>query len=71
VVYVVPVEAQAQKTFENLKTLIKDYLNKEVCLLTGQASIDNKLIEKSDLVISKPEYWDIISRRWKQRKYFK
>ena len=34
-------------------------------------NIDNKLIEKSDIVISKPEYWDIFSRRWKQRKFFK
>ena len=28
------------------------------------------LMEKYDVIISKPEYWDILSRRWKQRKVF-
>lgn len=66
-----PVESLCLKNYQLLKPLFKDFLNKDVCMLTGQTNIDNKLIEKHDLIISKPEYWDIVSRRWKQRKYFK
>jgi pre-mRNA-splicing helicase BRR2 len=40
-------------------------------MLTGQTNQDVKLIEQADLVITKPEFWDQVSRRWKQRKFFK
>jgi len=27
-----------------------------------------KLLEKGEIIVSTPEHWDVISRRWKQRK---
>ena len=42
--------------------------HKKVVLLTGQMNIDLKALEKSDIIISSPETWDVVSRRWKQRK---
>ncbi|CAF1711235.1 unnamed protein product [Brassica oleracea var. botrytis] len=37
--------------------------------LTGETALDLKLLEKSQIIISTPEKWDALSRRWKQRKY--
>ncbi|WMV35431.1 hypothetical protein MTR67_028816 [Solanum verrucosum] len=37
--------------------------------LTGETTTDLKLLEKGQLIISTPERWDALSRRWKQRKY--
>ena len=34
----------------------------------GETSTDLKLLAKGNIIISTPERWDIISRRWKQRK---
>lgn len=37
-------------------------------MLTGETAIDLKLLAKAQLIVSTPEHWDILSRRWKQRK---
>ena len=36
--------------------------------LTGETATDLKLLEKSTILVSTPQRWDLISRRWKQRK---
>uniref|UniRef100_A0A6Q2XD83 U5 small nuclear ribonucleoprotein 200 kDa helicase n=1 Tax=Esox lucius TaxID=8010 RepID=A0A6Q2XD83_ESOLU len=46
----------------------QDALNKKVVLLTGETSTDLKLLGKGDIIVSTPDKWDILSRRWKQRK---
>lgn len=46
----------------------QDVLSKKVVLLTGETSTDLKLLGKGDIIISTPDKWDILSRRWKQRK---
>ena len=43
-------------------------LGKKVALLTGETATDLKLIAKANIIISTPINWDILSRRWKQRK---
>lgn len=43
-------------------------LGKKVILLTGETGTDLKLLAKGNVVISTPEKWDVLSRRWKQRK---
>ncbi|CAF0874013.1 unnamed protein product, partial [Didymodactylos carnosus] len=43
-------------------------IEKKVVLLTGETATDLKLIAKGDIIISTPEHWDMLSRRWKQRK---
>eukprot|EP00281_Chroomonas_sp_CCMP1168_P020883 CAMPEP_0206228716 /NCGR_PEP_ID=MMETSP0047_2-20121206/9314_1 /ASSEMBLY_ACC=CAM_ASM_000192 /TAXON_ID=195065 /ORGANISM="Chroomonas mesostigmatica_cf, Strain CCMP1168" /LENGTH=2146 /DNA_ID=CAMNT_0053651971 /DNA_START=50 /DNA_END=6487 /DNA_ORIENTATION=+ len=42
--------------------------NIRVAALTGETSADLKILEKNNVIISTPESWDILSRRWKQRK---
>ena len=46
----------------------QDRLRKKVELLTGETSTDLKLLGKGSVIVSTPEKWDILSRRWKQRK---
>ena len=36
--------------------------------LTGETAADVKLLEKGNLIVATPEHWDMLSRRWKQRK---
>ncbi len=43
-------------------------LGKKVVTMTGETAVDLKLLAKGNLVLSTPQNWDIISRRWKQRK---
>ena len=39
-----------------------------MALLTGDTATDLKLLAKANILISIPEHWDVLSRRWKQRK---
>jgi pre-mRNA-splicing helicase BRR2 len=41
---------------------------KEIVSLTGETSADLRLLEKGDVIICTPTQWDLISRRWRQRK---
>ncbi|ORY79259.1 Sec63 Brl domain-domain-containing protein [Leucosporidium creatinivorum] len=41
---------------------------KEIVALTGETSADIRLLEKGDVIVCTPGQWDLISRRWKQRK---
>lgn len=41
---------------------------KEVVGLTGETSADLRLLEMADVVVCTPEHWDVLSRRWRQRK---
>ncbi|CAO3589811.1 unnamed protein product [Absidia cylindrospora] len=43
-------------------------LGKTVVALTGETSADLKLLEQGDIVVCTPTQWDMMSRRWKQRK---
>jgi pre-mRNA-splicing helicase BRR2 len=43
-------------------------LNKKLAVLTGETATDLKLLTKANIVVSTPGNWDILSRRWKQRK---
>ncbi|KAL1920366.1 uncharacterized protein VTP21DRAFT_743 [Calcarisporiella thermophila] len=41
---------------------------KTIVSLTGETSADLKLLERGDVIACTPSQWDVISRRWKQRK---
>ncbi|ODQ78795.1 hypothetical protein BABINDRAFT_167978 [Babjeviella inositovora NRRL Y-12698] len=41
---------------------------KEIAKLTGELAVDIKLVNASHLVLATPEQFDLVSRRWKQRK---
>uniref|UniRef100_A0A8C5MLF8 U5 small nuclear ribonucleoprotein 200 kDa helicase n=1 Tax=Leptobrachium leishanense TaxID=445787 RepID=A0A8C5MLF8_9ANUR len=67
-VYITPMEALAEQVFMDWFEKFQDRLYKKVVLLTGETSTDLKLLGKGNIIISTPEKWDILSRRWKQRK---
>uniref|UniRef100_A0A8C7M9Q2 U5 small nuclear ribonucleoprotein 200 kDa helicase n=1 Tax=Oncorhynchus kisutch TaxID=8019 RepID=A0A8C7M9Q2_ONCKI len=67
-VYITPMEALAEQVFVDWHQKFQDALNKKVVLLTGETSTDLKLLGKGDIIVSTPDKWDILSRRWKQRK---
>lgn len=41
---------------------------KTILSLTGETSADLKILERGDVILATPGQWDVISRRWKQRK---
>lgn len=58
----------SSQVFVDWHQKFQDILNKKVVLLTGETSTDLKLLGKGDIIVSTPDKWDILSRRWKQRK---
>ncbi|CAN0921129.1 DExH-box ATP-dependent RNA helicase DExH12 [Linum grandiflorum] len=68
-VYIAPLEAIAKERYREWKDKFGAGLGLSVVELTGETATDLKLIEKGQIIISTPEKWDALSRRWKQRKY--
>ncbi|CAH2058393.1 unnamed protein product [Thlaspi arvense] len=69
VVYIAPREAIAKAQFRDWEEKFGKRLGLRVVELTGETALDLKLLEKGQIIISTPEKWDALSRRWKQRKY--
>ncbi|XP_054766386.2 U5 small nuclear ribonucleoprotein 200 kDa helicase-like [Lytechinus pictus] len=67
-VYVTPLEALAEQMYNEWHLKFQMQLGKKVVLLTGETSTDLKLLAKGNVIISTPDRWDVLSRRWKQRK---
>lgn len=44
------------------------FIDKEVVALASETSVNLRLLEQADIVIATPEQWDVLSRRWRQRK---
>ncbi|XP_057451214.1 DExH-box ATP-dependent RNA helicase DExH12-like [Lotus japonicus] len=68
VVYIAPIEALAKERYRDWERKFGGGLKLRVVELTGETATDLKLLEKSQIIISTPEKWDALSRRWKQRK---
>ncbi|XP_019185003.1 PREDICTED: DExH-box ATP-dependent RNA helicase DExH12-like [Ipomoea nil] len=68
-VYIAPIEALAKERYSDWKKKFGQGLGMRVVELTGETATDLKLLEKGQVVISTPEKWDALSRRWKQRKH--
>ncbi|KAK4719515.1 hypothetical protein R3W88_017853 [Solanum pinnatisectum] len=68
-VYIAPLEVLAKERYSDWRKKFGDSLGMRVVALTGETTTDLKLLEKGQLIISTPEKWDGLSRRWKQRKY--
>lgn len=66
-VYVTPMQDLAEIVYNEWQPKFAT-LGKKTVLLTGETATDLKLIAKGNVVISTPEKWDVLSRRWKQRK---
>ncbi|CAK8692210.1 U5 small nuclear ribonucleoprotein 200 kDa helicase-like [Clavelina lepadiformis] len=67
-VYVTPVEAVAELIYKDWREKFEVHLGKKVSLLTGETSTDLRLISRASIIIATSERWDVISRRWKQRR---
>lgn len=67
-VYVTPIESLADLVYVDWQRKFGMQLGKKVVLLTGETATDLKLLAKGNVIISTPERWDVLSRRWKQRK---
>ncbi|GAB2288942.1 DExH-box ATP-dependent RNA helicase DExH12 [Dionaea muscipula] len=67
VVYIAPIEALAKERFHDWERKFGKGLGLRVVELTGETAIDMKLLEKGQIIISTPEKWDALSRRWKHR----
>lgn len=67
-VYLVPKDALAELIFADWHNKFGQLLGKKVVLLTGETGTDLKLLAKGQVIITTAEKWDVLSRRWKQRK---
>ena len=67
-VYVAPGEALAHERFVEWSASFGRGLGLCVVELTGESATDLKLLERANIVVATPERWDMLSRRWKQRK---
>ena len=67
-VYVTPNQELADNLFISWQDKFASRLGKKVAMLTGETGTDLKLLAKANILISIPEHWDVLSRRWKQRK---
>ena len=66
-VYVTPMQHLADIVYADWQPKFGS-LGKKVVMLTGETATDLKLIAKGHVVIATPDRWDVLSRRWKQRK---
>eukprot|EP00429_Kryptoperidinium_foliaceum_P049989 CAMPEP_0176116146 /NCGR_PEP_ID=MMETSP0120_2-20121206/58331_1 /TAXON_ID=160619 /ORGANISM="Kryptoperidinium foliaceum, Strain CCMP 1326" /LENGTH=2173 /DNA_ID=CAMNT_0017450395 /DNA_START=42 /DNA_END=6563 /DNA_ORIENTATION=+ len=67
-VYVAPHQSTAKERFDEWQYKFGKVLGFKVAELVGETTIDVKTLEDSNLVITTPEKWDLMSRRWKTRK---
>mmetsp|Transcript_28044 Transcript_28044/g.66662 ORF Transcript_28044/g.66662 Transcript_28044/m.66662 type:complete len:2150 (+) Transcript_28044:160-6609(+) len=66
-VYVAPMDALVKERYRDWSQKFAS-LDMKIAMLTGETSADLKLLDKSNVILSTPEAWDMLSRRWKQRK---
>ena len=68
-VYVAPYEEIVDQKAREWKSKMGNLLGgKNIVVLTGETAADLKLLEKGDIIFSTPQKWDMLSRRWKQRR---
>ncbi|KAN0065928.1 Pre-mRNA-splicing helicase BRR2 [Thecaphora frezii] len=68
-VCIVPYDVMVAPRVAEWKAKFGEYQGgKEVVGLSGETSADLRLLEMADVVVSTAEHWDVLSRRWRQRK---
>ncbi|OAF66385.1 hypothetical protein A3Q56_05891 [Intoshia linei] len=66
--YIHPRQSIVESRSRNLARKFQS-IQKSVNFLSGDIPTDLKTLAKSDVIFSTPENWDVLSRRWKQRKH--
>jgi pre-mRNA-splicing helicase BRR2 len=68
-VYIAPTDAIADRTFTEWRLLFGRILpSSSIVRLSGETGPDLKLLSQGKVVVSSAKQWDMVSRRWKQRK---
>ena len=67
-VYVAPHASTAKERFNEWSFKFGKSMGFRVSELVGETTSDVKILEDSHIVITTPEKWDLMSRRWKTRK---
>ena len=68
-VYIAPYEEVVELKAAEWEAKFGNVLGgKNIVTLTGETTSDLKLLEMGDIIFSTPQKWDVLSRRWKQRK---
>eukprot|EP00602_Paraphysomonas_sp_CaronLab_P009686 CAMPEP_0185022718 /NCGR_PEP_ID=MMETSP1103-20130426/5423_1 /TAXON_ID=36769 /ORGANISM="Paraphysomonas bandaiensis, Strain Caron Lab Isolate" /LENGTH=2181 /DNA_ID=CAMNT_0027554929 /DNA_START=20 /DNA_END=6565 /DNA_ORIENTATION=+ len=67
-VYVTPKQETCDLMYEHWRGRFQKNLNLSVVKLVGDITPDLKLLESGNIIIATAVQWDVLSRRWKQRK---
>lgn len=67
-IYVTPKQELSDARYAQWRELFGAGLGKRVVQLSGENAVDMKLLSRGNIVICTPEQWDVLSRRWRQRK---
>jgi len=67
-VYVAPHASTAKERFAEWSEKFGKALGFKVAELVGETASDVKILEESNIVVTTPDKWDLMSRRWKTRK---
>ncbi|OMJ18663.1 putative helicase mug81, partial [Smittium culicis] len=70
-VYIAPLKALVKERVKDWGPRFKKYLGYNLVELSGDVAPDFELIEKSNIIVTTPEKWDGISRRYQQVDYVK
>jgi pre-mRNA-splicing helicase BRR2 len=68
-VYIVPHAELCQKQVREWRETFGKILGKNVLSLTGEVTADIKLLARAHILVTTPQQWDMLSRRWRQRKH--
>jgi pre-mRNA-splicing helicase BRR2 len=68
-VYIAPTDDIADPTYDEWTRLLGSILPKSsIVRLTGETAPDIELLSKGKVVVASVRQWDVLSRRWRQRK---
>ncbi|EGC38998.1 DEAD/DEAH box helicase [Dictyostelium purpureum] len=68
IVYLAPMQDLASVRLRDWTNKFTKTFGLVISDLTGDSVTDNKILDRSNIIVTSCEKWDILSRRWKQRK---
>ena len=67
-VYIGPYQVLVERQLELWQESLQQNLGLRVMALSGETALDLKILEQCNVILSTPQKWDMISRRWRHRK---
>lgn len=71
IVYIAPLKALVYERVKAWKKSLGETLGKTVVELTGDATPGSGALRKADVIITTPEKWDGVTRKWEGQEYVK